>query len=346
VPEQERKIAVDGWVSNDPNMTYVKVYYPAAFQSGSFNRYTDRPEIRRMYVETETAGRNIEFEFSLALDSLVGSYLPVGDFELDVNERYRLNFILQDRTHYQSTWQEVAPAPKIKEYHYEAEEKLVFINPVFGEPFGQTQVFLNVNVELETQSENAYGYYFKTKGIEEVHTQFDPEEPRPLECQCTCYIYYDILSPKININPYYSNTELGSEGRFNVVALPMNRLGRFYVEIDMYGLNEFQTSYFGLIQAQQENTGNIFDAMPSNIKGNITNLSDEKEVVLGTFSTSNYKFDFRMVRRVNFYASQHGFRYRVEAIPILREGMNICVDYYTEGTMEKPEIFDQVIFED
>ncbi|MBS9523460.1 DUF4249 family protein [Litoribacter alkaliphilus] len=26
VPEQERKIAVDGWVSNDPNMTYVKVY--------------------------------------------------------------------------------------------------------------------------------------------------------------------------------------------------------------------------------------------------------------------------------------------------------------------------------
>ncbi|MBT0812419.1 DUF4249 family protein, partial [Litoribacter ruber] len=163
VPEQERKIAVDGWVSNDPNMTYVKVYYPAAFQSGSFNRYTDRPEIRRMYVETETAGRNIEFEFSLALDSLVGAYLPVGEFELDENERYRLNFILQDRTHYQSTWQDVAPAPKIKEYHYEVEEKLVFINPVFGEPFGQTQVFLNVNVELERQSENAYGYYFKTK---------------------------------------------------------------------------------------------------------------------------------------------------------------------------------------
>ncbi|MBS9523461.1 hypothetical protein KI659_05445 [Litoribacter alkaliphilus] len=91
-------------------------------------------------METETAGRNIEFEFSLALDSLVGSYLPVGDFELDENERYRLNFILQDRTHYQSTWQEVAPAPEIKDYHYQGEEKLVFINPVFGEAFGQNQI--------------------------------------------------------------------------------------------------------------------------------------------------------------------------------------------------------------
>ncbi|MBT0813187.1 hypothetical protein KIH41_18035, partial [Litoribacter ruber] len=192
-----------------------------------------------------------------------------------------------------------------------------------------------------------YGYYFKTKGIEEVHTQYDPEiqPPPPVECACTCYLYHDILTPKINVNSYYNNVGMGSEGKFTVVALPMNRLGRFYLEIEMYGLNSFQTSYLSLIQEQQENTGNIFDPMPSNLEGNIKNLSDESEKVLGTFSTANHKFDYRMVRRLNFYAPQDGFRYRVEEIPKLGEFQYECVEYYTDGTMEVPEPFKQTIYD-
>ncbi|WP_213944352.1 hypothetical protein [Litoribacter ruber] len=149
------------------------------------------------------------------------------------------------------------------------------------------------------------------------------------------------MDAKINIEPYPTNIALGESGRFNVVALPMNRLGRFFVEIDIYALNPFQTTFLALIEEQQVNTGNIFDAMPYNLVGNIVNLSDESDKVLGTFSTAHHKYDYRMVNRTNYYSANRDLAYRVETLPI----SNYCVAYYTEGTMEVPKPFQQIIYD-
>ncbi|WP_143959353.1 DUF4249 family protein [Litoribacter populi] len=325
----EKKLVVDGWLSNDPNLTYIKVYYAQPFQSGQFNRNITTPSISKIYVESETGGEEIEFEFVEQLASGSGRFLPKDTFEFRYEEKYRLNFFLEDNSHYQSPWQNVVQPPNISEVKEEVGTKLEFRQPVFGAPFPQNVVSVDINAVFEQQENGPAGYYFKTSGIEEVYTRSNCEY-----CVCTCYIHYDILNTQINIVEHPENL---SEATGTITTLPMTRLGKFFLEVGAYGLNEEQTKLMQQIYTQQSNTGTIFDPMPFRIQGNIRNLDDDNEEVLGTFSTASFTEGSMIVDRLRLYETNRGFDYTQEALPEV--GIH-CLEYFQdEATIYVPEQF-------
>lgn len=61
---------------------------------------------------------------------------------------------------------------------------------------------------------------------------------------------------------------------------------RYSLLVQQYSLTERAYNFWENVQAQQENVGSVFDPPPSPIAGNVYNVDNEQEVVLGYFQTS------------------------------------------------------------
>lgn len=323
----EPKLVVDGWFSNDPSLSYVKAYYSSPFQSGMHILHFKSPDIDRIYVESELEGNEITFIYNgLTPYKPVPTFTPKEAYNFNEEDRYRLNIILSDQSHYQSAWQEVAPAATISDFKQEIIQKKVFIRGLNGAPFSQDQYFLNIDANIENQVNGEYGYYIKSSGIEEAIAVSDNEF-----CTCTCYVPYQSIYE--GLNAVVKNEAAGSVIRQNIGSLSMGRIFRFYVKIDVYSLTFEKGKYLLKIAEQQKNTGSIFDPAPSKINGNIINLNDETEEVLGDFFTANHRASELMINRLEVVSAHPHLDFSREPFP---EVNNTCLEYYTNGDIQKP----------
>lgn len=178
---------------------------------------------------------------------------------------------------YQSPWLEVQKAPGIDGIRYEVDEK----NLVF-------------DASLTGKDESSKYYRWGFEETWEFHADFNPE------------YYYDRLTGKYGTYPegytspvYYCwtsavsresslfSTEGLTENRvkrepFHTVSRTSRRLQEMYrLDLVAKGISRDGYMFHKTLKQNSNSTGDLFSANPSELRGNITRLENEGELVLG-----------------------------------------------------------------
>ncbi|MDF9828686.1 DUF4249 domain-containing protein [Parabacteroides sp. PF5-6] len=209
-----------------------------------------------------------------------GTYTLEQEFVYRENVKYALDMIL-DGKHYRSEYVEPLRTPEVDALTWKYNEK-----------YEQVDIMVTVsNPDVDV----AY-YQWKFKENWEVRApnfgthRWDPDARR--------VITNELDTPN---NRYYCWAKdssrhfiLGSSEKFisttikdkviNEIAYGGSRLSNLYhISVKQYELDGEAYSYFRNLQNNVETTGSIFAPQPTEMKGNINNLDNPKETVIGFF---------------------------------------------------------------
>ena len=221
-------------------------------------------------VDLTAGSEDLQYRFTYTLDPVTAG--------LHVNMPNVLDHLQDPTVHtYQTPWLEVRKAPGIDGIQYEADN-----------------VNLSFDVSLTGKDEDSRYYRWGFVETWEFHADFAPE------------YYYDRLTGKYGTYPlgyvspqYYCwtsavsrqsslfTTEGLTENRvkrepFHTVSRTSRRLQEMYrLELVAKGISREGYMFHRTLQQNSNSTGDLFSANPSELRGNITRLENEGELVLG-----------------------------------------------------------------
>jgi len=121
--------------------------------------------------------------------------------------------------------------------------------------------------------------------------------PFPLDCCKICF------ADEISDYEIHTYSDLYSNGNTstNLAAFIEDNGLRFWekylVRIEQLAISQDAYLFFNLVNNQLSITGDIFDPPPATIRGNILNIDDPEEVVLGYFFAADAAVDSIFVHR-------------------------------------------------
>jgi hypothetical protein len=222
-----------------------------------------------------------------------GLYLTRSDFAAQIGRKYNLEIQLIDGSRYISKPEEVLEVPPLDSVAYNAisipstdrlnDEIGVEIVGHFQDPADQQNFyFWNVLVsdyQLIAEPENNHNG---------PNHPTCPRCPNPLEC---CRVCYRSELPKPTNIITTDDTDFNGNYQSRRIAYIRDNGLRFkgIYRLDMQHLSVSQEAhrYLKLIGQQLNLTGSVFDPPPANIRGNLYNLDNIEEQVLGYFFTSD-----------------------------------------------------------
>ncbi len=212
-------------------------------------------------------------------------------FMLDPNTRYRLIIQTTNAKHYQSDWRPVLQTPLIDTISFTRFLGGVNINVHAFDPTNQIKYY-KFNYEEDWEYHSAYRSY---KGMRRDHT-------KPPESQISLYwldstnfswaeylyICYDkrksssielATTEHVQPNQLYHTLIHYPQGAVECSVL-------YSALIHMQALSKEGYTFYDIMRKNTESLGTIFDALPTELKGNIHCLENEQERVIGFVEAS------------------------------------------------------------
>lgn len=211
--------------------------------------------------------------------------LPVNALEAESGQNYQIEIDLDGTTYLSSP--QVMPQRIIPERAYFAFEEEV-TNAQNGVIRDETVLSIFVDTPLPQNENNHYLRWT----VDEVYA-FPEVICHPLDLLMECYI----TKPN-NTNPQRLNL-LSDESlaldRFDSVKVAIRRSlamhpeefqSRHYFSVYQYALSKEAFDYWKQVESVTTQVGSIFDTPPAAVRGNIYNVDNDKEVVLGFFEVA------------------------------------------------------------
>jgi len=129
-----------------------------------------------------------------------------------------------------------------------------------------------------------------------------PNEEWTYDYQCRTQCWQVFRNPNLNL----FDDRLTNGGKIlqrSVARIPFYQHGGSSVELRQLSLDKDAYNYFKLFQQQTENTGGIADTPPTALRGNIKNVQDAKESIVGYFQVSDVSIVRHWVDRKDTGAS-------------------------------------------
>jgi hypothetical protein len=282
-----KKLVVDGEISNKPGPYRVTLQQSSPFGSKDFSP----PPFNAVVSIADNQGNK---------ETLTD--LGFGIFETKttqgvIGRAYTLEVKIGDKKVYKSTPQTIKKPNQIDNIYAE------YI-PYEGTPnvfiAGEFHVFLDT-VDPETKGD----YYRWT------YTNYEKLD----FCLRTVVVNdagrfafeYNCCEPCWEINPCLGCIYLGSDQYFNGKKINRQFIGKFpydsyktlFLQVEQKSLTKENYFYWKEIDGQINNSGGIFDTPPANIQGNIYNVNDPNDQVLGFFAASGItSVPYRLARVV------------------------------------------------
>lgn len=223
----------------------------------------------------------LRFDYQLVEDGIYE--LPEGVFTSQPGKGYHLEIILENKVYHSSAqiMPKLAPADSI--YQKFEIEVIDTGNGVFTEE-------KVINIYLDTSIPQDGNYYLRWT-VNELYSF--SEIPCGLDPTFTCYI-----RKRQNTNPQLiqlaSNEgnnlqridELKVATKRNLISANGEFRERHYFSAYQYSTTREAYEYWQQVEKVTAQVGSIFDEPPASIKGNIFNIDDEEEVVLGYFEVA------------------------------------------------------------
>ncbi|MCG8309312.1 MAG: DUF4249 domain-containing protein [Cytophagales bacterium] len=211
-----------------------------------------------------------------------GRYLH-SNINARVGETYQLHITTQDGHQYESAKVVMRPTPEIDSVTFKYEER----------PAADLK---GIQIYVNTHDAQNNTFYYRWEW-EETWVFFTPY-PSSL-----VYIDGEIYPREDNINRCWKKStstsieiatsknlteDVISEYPLLYVATNTDRLGvKYSLNVSQYALSEKSYNYWVELQKATESLGTLFDPQPSTVFGNIYNISNDSEVVLGYFDASS-----------------------------------------------------------
>ncbi|MFD0795165.1 DUF4249 domain-containing protein [Mucilaginibacter litoreus] len=272
-------LVVEGLINTGNDSTIIKV-----------SRTVNVPDSTRVKAETGAKVRVIDDAGNnYALTEADAGRYVVGPLSLSPNHKYSLNIITNSGTEYQSEMVEVKNAPPIDTIGYRVRNNGLEVNVTSHDPSKRTQYY-RWEYNEDWQFHAKYHSFLIVKDDTVVHRT--PEED-------IYYCFNKAKSTNILIGSSVKLTsDIMSEAPISIIPKGSLKISmRYSVLVREYALSREAYLFYENLKKNTEQLGSIFDALPSEISGNIHNVNDPKEPVIGYILAGTYSQKRRYINK-------------------------------------------------
>jgi hypothetical protein len=280
--EPIKRLVVDGMITTKPGPYTVKLSTTA--------KYTTGTEGTNFLVKGAKVSISDDMGYREELSEVSpGSYKTSSNgLQGQVGRTYTLHIETEGRK-YESKPELLRPTTSVEnvyaEFKYEA--------PGVEEGF---YVYIDTKDPAETEDYYRWNWIHYEREIYCFNEVVPPNtEPTILNCCGQCWNIVK-CNGCVNIaSDVYTNGT--SISRQLLAIAPYNSTLRYFLYFEQYSLSRDAFKFWRGLEKQVNNVGGIFDAPPAVIRGNLFNIDDEEDIVLGFFGASDVKPGFINVDR-------------------------------------------------
>jgi hypothetical protein len=205
-------------------------------------------------------------------------------FQAVVGRTYQLHVQTEDGKMYRSKPEFVRAVPKLDKIYTEFNRIPIGSGAnVIGE--------FSVYVDLKDSSTTKDFYRWESIHWEQLkyceHYSVIAELPAKIYGQPCCETCYEFSVCK-ECKPTQSDRLMNGNTIKKLIAkIPYDTLSPYFLNIKQFSISESTFLYLNSIENQAQNTGGLFDVTPKQVRGNISNINDAEEEVLGYFSATD-----------------------------------------------------------
>lgn len=280
IDESQESLVIEGQITDQAGYHYIHISRTAP--------YNDPHKIPEPVCQVEVVDNlgNI-FEF---YESEPGVYRRwMYKFFLNIGTQYKVKVRTADGNEYESDFDMLlSPSPPIDSVYYEIEVRETY-DPDFS-IYG-----IQFYIDLDAPDDFARNYRWELEETWEYHAKYRIQ------------YYYDGDIHNI-ANPYFlyfcwksdsirkiftSTTRYSISNKINkyplqYVSNQSNRLKiKYSLLVKQYSLSNAAYDYWSQLQKQSQESGGLYETQPARVRGNISNVNDHEEVVLGFFNASS-----------------------------------------------------------
>lgn len=265
-------LVVDGIITNQKEIYKVRLTY----SSPTLNSYEDT-EISGAQVSISDESDN---QWSL-WESEAGVYQTDSyEWQGEAGKTYTLHITTPDGKRYASLPETMQPVPDIDSIYFEVEGRPYLSSINIELTAWGLQIYVNTGT-----GDNQNGFY-KWDWVE----TFEYQAPLVAEGQMSIPICYETHGAPRYLN-ISSTNGLGRDivNRQPIHWVPKSGVrltARYSLLVTQYSLTQQAFDYWENIREQIDNAGSLFDPPPTQIIGNVYNIDDDTELVLGYFQVS------------------------------------------------------------
>lgn len=302
----ERHLVVEAKFTNVAEINYVKLTYSIPYG----RPYSSIDTTSTVYITSEEGEHFVFYHYQ------AGLYYPEQEAQGIAGHTYTLHVITQDDVHYESEPVTMKPAVPIDNIHFAYDE---VYNAETGEREETLTTGYQIYVDYEDPLQEQNFYRWTAKKVYEVTTfpelhLMDPCPPVPVcppdpkPCCKQCWI-------RETREPFSFNNDELSNGKKVVnqktLFIPFKKYLNVKLKLTLYqhAITEEAYHFFSALDQQRQNTGGIFDPPPSALTGNIFNVQDEDEQVIGIFDASAVSAKEITIERKNIPYTMEEFVY-------------------------------------
>ncbi|MAN88769.1 MAG: hypothetical protein CL555_18785 [Algoriphagus sp.] len=311
VGEGEQLLTIEGMITTQPGRQVIRLTRSATY--GSVFEGLIRPVTGATVIVRDDLG-NVVFLAESANDR--GAYFTPENFAAQLGRSYTLQIQTPDGTVYTSFPEKVNAVPEINNLSVQT----VRI-PVEGELNDRSGVQLIAEINDPVDENN---FYFWRNGpsvyvLETRPDLFTPRpsdanpsrDPQPNPCCIACFRSEQVSNQSIFIaNDDNFN---GLTTRIPVAFIEDDGLRfvkTYRIDVRQMSISQEAYRFLRLVKQQTEISGSVFDPPPASIRGNMINLENPEEVVLGYFIVGA-----ETVRRIYIDQNDLTFRQNKAIIP-------------------------------
>lgn len=230
-----------------------------------------------------------------------GVYAPPSTFQGKPGETYQLRFKTPDGKNYESSKEKLGAVPAIKKV-YQQFDKNGLLDATGKRVVGST---VNVYVDFDDPKDSKNYYLWRWKRYEEQSicitcdagtlnfnggtcVRSTSRNPPTYDYQCNSFCWDLYYNTEVNILADDFSNGNSVEARL-IAKVPFHSFRGTLLEIEQIGLSRDAYFYHKLLQEQGQSTGTLTDTPPAPIIGNIQNITDPNDKVVGYFGAASTK---------------------------------------------------------
>jgi hypothetical protein len=342
IDDNQQSVVIDGTLTDKEGYHYIRVS-----RSVPYNTPRNVP-LEGCSVEIIDNAENIIHFY----ESEPGLYEQWIDQEyLKTGKQYKLRITSSDAI-YESKYETMLPCPPIQNVYYEIKEKET-ADPDY------TIYGIQFFTDLVVPDGYAKNYRWELEETWEYHAEYliwiiydgwDYHYPWRTDTLFYCWStesIHEIYTVTIN----HITEDSLSRIPLRYVSNETDRLKvKYSLLIKQYSINDTAYEYWNKLKKQSQETGGLYETQPQQIRGNISNINDDNEIVLGFFNVSGLSEKRIFVsERFNFFPTTYECVPSLTCDPALPKYITYggicaarkCFDCtLSGGTIYKPEFWE------
>ncbi|MEL7535400.1 MAG: DUF4249 domain-containing protein [Bacteroidota bacterium] len=272
----ERKIVVEGLIDDGPGPYYFSFFYTATRGRNVFDAFSP--------IEAYVRDGDGNEEALIPLQD--GEYALIGNtIKGEIGQSYSLHFKSNEGEQYESSVETMQAGPKLDSIYAEVnyEENLDGLDGLNVNLF---RYIMRIYIDADLSAMESPPYL--RWDYQRWYSFTEPTQPdNPLFTPKTCYVLDTPSENRVTIfDGSQANGEKWQRQEVAAVLADFKFAERSIVALTQYSLTESGYNYWQKVDQVVNQTGTIFDSPPALIRGNISNLDNEFEEVLGFFQAS------------------------------------------------------------